>query len=87
VYIVYELYSGLYINYLSLCLYQYAIILLIILILTCVLCFVYVHHIDEDQMARTQLNEAWAKQKNGTDAMSIYQSSVIIDILYFLYIN
>lgn len=55
--------------------WMYAIILLIILILTCVLCFVYVHHIDEDQMARTQLNEAWAKQKNGTDAMSIYQSS------------
>ncbi|KAL7736647.1 hypothetical protein ACLKA6_015282 [Drosophila palustris] len=56
--------------------WMYAIILLIILILSCVLCFVYVHHVDENQLARTELNKAWAKQKNGTDAMSIYQTSL-----------
>ncbi|XP_060653522.1 protein late bloomer [Drosophila sulfurigaster albostrigata] len=55
--------------------WMYAIIMLIILILSCVLCFVYVHHIDDEQLARSQLNNAWAQQKNGTDAMTFYQKT------------
>ncbi|XP_034480098.1 23 kDa integral membrane protein, partial [Drosophila innubila] len=53
----------------------YAIFLLIILVLTCVLAFVYVRNTDEQQLARTELNSAWDKQKNGTDAMGIYQAN------------
>lgn len=64
---------------------QYAIILLIILVLTCVLTFVYVRNTDEQKLARSDLNTAWDKQKNGTDAMGFYQTNVSIDYLHFLH--
>ncbi|EDW08606.1 protein late bloomer [Drosophila mojavensis] len=55
--------------------WMYCIIMLILLVLSCVLCFAYVNHINESQIAHEQLNTAWEKQKNGTDAMGTYQTT------------
>ncbi|XP_068147127.1 protein late bloomer [Drosophila tropicalis] len=60
----------------SVCLsWTYAISLLVLLILTCILVFVYAKRIDGEQVAKNVLNDAWNKQKNGTDAMSFYQTN------------
>ncbi|XP_064540332.1 protein late bloomer [Drosophila montana] len=56
--------------------WMYAVVLLIILILSSVLCFVYLKRIDEQTLSREQLNQAWDKQKNGTDAMAVYQTNL-----------
>ncbi|EDW01569.1 protein late bloomer [Drosophila grimshawi] len=53
--------------------WTYAIIMLIVLILTCVLAFAYLNRIDEKKLAQDELNLAW----NSTDTtkMAFYQSN------------
>ncbi|ALC41253.1 Tsp42Er [Drosophila busckii] len=56
--------------------WTYATLMLVLLILTCVLSFAYLNRIDEKAVSKNTLDKAWDKQKNGTDAMSIWQSSL-----------
>ncbi|KAH8415946.1 hypothetical protein KR222_004738 [Zaprionus bogoriensis] len=51
----------------------YAIIMLVLLILSCVLSFAYVKKIDADKMSLNILNNTWTEQKNNTHAMDHWQ--------------
>ncbi|XP_030387472.1 protein late bloomer [Scaptodrosophila lebanonensis] len=57
--------------------WTYAIILLVVIILTCVLTFVYLQRIDEQDVAQKQVNKAWELQKNGSSTeMAFFQSTL-----------
>ncbi|KAH8389939.1 hypothetical protein KR200_004340 [Drosophila serrata] len=59
----------------SICLtWTYAITMLALLIISVVVLFVFRMHIEGAVTAEDELNLAWQKQKNGTDAMSEYQN-------------
>lgn len=71
---------------------QYSIILVILLILTCVLTFVYLKNINSSSLAEKQLNDYWQLQKNGTNAMDKVQTQVSescngVSIAHSIYYN
>lgn len=55
---------------------QYAISMLALLIISVVVLFVFRMHIEGATTAEDELNLAWDKQRNGTDAMAEYQKKV-----------